>query len=68
MFERAMNEARKEQERRRRLHTASPHLPMVVRGENQDDREPDALDDPLLLAIISVVIVVAATVVLFLEL
>lgn len=62
MFERAMNEARKEQERRGRIHTASPHLPVVVHGEEEEPAT--GVEDPALLAILSVVIVLAAVVVL----
>jgi len=63
MYERAMNEARKEQERRRRLHTASPHMPVAIHGED-DELEPAGVEDPVLLAILSVAIVLATVVVL----
>jgi hypothetical protein len=63
MYERAMHEARKEQERRRRIHTASPHLPVVIHGDDELEPAP-GVEDPVLLAILSVVIVLATVVVL----
>ncbi|HET6509690.1 MAG TPA: hypothetical protein VFG42_23035 [Baekduia sp.] len=55
-----MNEAHKEQERRR-LHTASPHLPVPVRA---DDEELVDLGSPLVLAAVVVVAVVVGLVLL----
>jgi hypothetical protein len=61
MFERAMNEAHRDQERRRRLHAASPHMPVAIPERDEDDL---GVDEPILLAITCVAIVVAAVVVL----